>query len=124
MEAFMNNAINWFEIPVNDMDRAVRCYETLLDIKLKREIFFGTPHGIFSGSAEGVGGALIHDKRRPPTAGGSMVYLNANGKLDAALSRVEAAKAKVLVPKTAIGDFGFIAVIVDSEGNHIGLHST
>jgi predicted enzyme related to lactoylglutathione lyase len=123
MEAMMNNSINWFEIPVNDMDRAVRCYETLLDTKLKREVFFGTPHGIFSSSTEGVGGALIHDKKRPPTAGGVTVYLNANGKLDAVLSRAESAKAKVLVPKTAIGDFGFIAIIVDSEGNHIGLHS-
>lgn len=120
----MTNAISWFEIPVSDMDRAVRCYETLLDTKLKREILFGTPHGIFSGSQEGVGGALIHDIKRPPISGGVTVYLNATGKLDAVLSRAEAAKARVIVPKTAIGDFGFLAVIADTEGNHVGLHST
>lgn len=119
----MKNAINWFEIPVNDMDRAVRCYETLLDTKLKREIFFGTPNAIFPREEGAVTGSLVHDKKRAPSGTGTLVYLDATGKLDAVLARAESAKAKVLLPKTAIGDIGFIAIVVDSEGNHVGLHS-
>ncbi len=119
----MNNAINWFEIPVNDMDRAVACYETLLDTKLTREIFSGTPNGVFPGDEEAVRGALVHDAKRKPGGAGVLLYLNADGKLDAVLSRAERAKAKVLVPKTSIGQFGFIAIVLDTEGNQVGLHS-
>ena len=118
----MMNALNWFEIPVRDMDRAVRCYESLLGKTLKRETFGGMPYGIFPYEPPGVSGALVQDKKREPGAS-TVVYLNANGELDAILARVAKSNAHVLLPKTPIGPDGFIAIVVDSEGNHVGFNS-
>jgi predicted enzyme related to lactoylglutathione lyase len=119
----MQNALNWFEIPVRDMDRAVHCYETLLGSKLRREDFGGMPYGIFPYEEPGVSGALVQDAKRTPGAA-TVVYLDADGKLDEVLSRVESANASVLLPKTEVGKDGFIAIIVDSEGNHVGFNSS
>lgn len=122
----MKHAINWFEIPSSDFERAVRFYDTILDAPLRKEVIAGTPNGIFSyeqdKAGQTVGGAVIHDAHAKPGLNGTTPYLNCNGQLDAVLSRVERAGGKVLMPKTDIG-FGCIALIVDSEGNRVGLHS-
>jgi predicted enzyme related to lactoylglutathione lyase len=119
----MKNAINWFEIPVADLDRATLFYERVLGITLKREKFEGVDMAIFSSDEQGVGGALISDARRKPHADGALVYLDASGKLDACVARVAESGGKVVLPKTGIGDPGFIALVVDSEGNTVGLHA-
>lgn len=118
----MKNAANWFEIPVTNMDRAVACYEALLGERLKRETFGGMPYGIFPHEAPGAGGAIVQDPRRSP-GGGTLVYLNANGKLDEILARTTSAGASVVLPKTSIGPDGYIAILADTEGNHVGLNS-
>ena len=112
------NTINWFEIPTVDLERAAKFYQATLGADLRRENFMGTPHAIFS--ASGVAGALIQDAKRKPGAG-SILYLDAPD-LAAALSKVEGAGGRVLLPKTDIGDPGFIAIVLDTEGNQIGLH--
>jgi predicted enzyme related to lactoylglutathione lyase len=117
----MKNAINWFELPVVDLARAQRFYETLLDAKLKAETFGGMPMAIFPYS-DGVGGALVKDARYRPSEDGAVVYLDAGRTLDQALQRVEAAGGRVAMPKTDIGAPGFIAIVVDTEGNRVGLH--
>jgi predicted enzyme related to lactoylglutathione lyase len=114
------NAITWFEILTTDLERAAKFYEAVLGVSLKRENFMGTPHAIFT--VEGVGGALIHDPKRPPVAGGTTVYLLAPD-LEGALGKVEKAGGKVLLGKTAIGDPGSIAIVQDTEGNFVGLHA-
>jgi predicted enzyme related to lactoylglutathione lyase len=121
----MKHAINWFEIPVRDMDRAAAFYESVLGLKLRRETFGGMPYGIFPYEAPGASGALVQDAKRAPAGpgAGTIVYLNAEGQLDAILARAASAKATVAVPKTAIGKDGFIAILVDSEGNQVGLNS-
>ena len=119
----MKNALNWFEIPVLDVDRAVACYEMLLGAKIKREVFGGMPYGVFPHEPPGVSGALVQDPKRP-VGGGTLVYLNADGQLDAILSRVSQAGATTLLPKTPIGKDGFIAIVVDTEGNRVGLNSS
>ena len=119
----MKNAINWFEIPVADLDRAMRFYERVLGLSLKRAKFEGLDLAIFPSDERGVGGALISDARRKPSADGALVYLDASGKLDACVGRVQESGGKVVLPKTAIGDPGFISLIVDSEGNVVGLHA-
>lgn len=118
------NAINWFEIPVENMDRAVRFYEALLGYGLKRENFMDVPHAIIKSSKDddGVGGALIQDKKRKPAAAGTCVYLNSSD-IDGALKRVTTLGGDVLQPKTSIGPMGSIALLKDSEGNLIGLHT-
>ena len=117
----MQSAINWFELFVTDLDRATRFYESALGISMRREDFGGTPMAIFMPSAEGVGGALVKNGQKP--GGGALVYLNANGKLDAVLGRIAKAGGEVVLPKTDIGQPGFIATIKDTEGNTVGLHS-
>ena len=118
----MTNAINFFEIPSLDFDRAVAFYETILGVKLHREVFMDIPSALFPSGEAGAGGAVIHSAVKP-SADGPVLYLNADGKLDAVVERVEAAGGAVLMPITAIGEPGFIALIRDTEGNRIGLHS-
>jgi predicted enzyme related to lactoylglutathione lyase len=118
----MKNALNWFEIPVRDMDRAVAFYEALLGARLRRDIFGGLPYALFPAEEPGVGGALVQDTKRTP-GGGALVYLNAEGQLDALLARAAGSKTNVVLPKTPIGKDGFIAIVVDSEGNRIGFNS-
>ena len=119
----MRNAINWFELPTQDLDRAVRFYEKSLAVTLKREVFNGTDMAIFPADQQAAGGALIRDAKRAPSGDGALVYLDASGKLDAALDRIPAAGGQVVLPKTDIGPPGFIAIVKDTEGNVIGLHS-
>ncbi len=117
----MKNAINWFELPVQDLPRAQRFYETLLGKPLKAETFAGMDMAIFPSSG-GVGGALVKDARFRPSADGAVVYLDTGAGLDGCLARAGAAGGKVVMPRTDIGDPGFIAMIVDTEGNRVGLH--
>jgi glutathione S-transferase len=118
------HAIHWFEIFVSDLDRAVRFYQTVLDIELRRATEDGRPMALFASAVEdGVGGALVRQRDREPTKDGVLVYLDADGKLEACLARVEHAGGQVVMPKTDIGAPGFIALLRDTEGNLVGLHS-
>ena len=74
----------------------------------------------------GVGGALVDSKgfHKPSATDGPLIYLNGNPDLQLVLDRVEAAGGKILLPKQEISaEYGFMALIQDSEGNRIGLHS-
>jgi hypothetical protein len=120
------NALNWFEIPVADIDRAQRFYETLLARSMRREQMGPQTLAIFGYDSDGgVGGALLKGATAPaPGLDGSLVYLDASPSLDAVLSRAGELGAQVLLPKLQLpGTIGFIAQIVDCEGNRVGLHS-
>jgi predicted enzyme related to lactoylglutathione lyase len=120
----MSHAIHWFEIFVGDIERATRFYQTVLGVELRRAQEDGRPMAIFASAVEnGVGGALVQQAGRAPTDGGALVYLDADGKLDACLARVERAGGRVVQGKTDIGPPGFIALVRDTEGNLVGLHS-
>ena len=119
------NAIHWFEIPVTDLDRAQRFYETLFARSLRREQMGPQQLAVFE-YADGIGGALLAGPTAPaPGLDGPLVYLNADPSLDAVLARAAELGAHVLSPKLELPrDIGFIAQVVDSEGNRIGLHSS
>jgi predicted enzyme related to lactoylglutathione lyase len=120
------NAINWFEIPAIDFDRAVKFYESALGINMHRELFAGDPNAFFPYTqGQGVGGALVKAEYAKPNADGAIVYLNAGTReqLDAALARVESAGGTVLQPTTDMGEIGVTAYIRDTEGNRVGLHA-
>jgi predicted enzyme related to lactoylglutathione lyase len=120
----MTHAINWFEIPARDMDRATHFWETVLARPLKREVFGGVPHAIFPGGGpESVSGALVNDGKRQPWGQGTLVYLDAAGDLDGCIARAQKAGGKIAAPKTDIGEHGAFAVVVDTEGNAVGLHA-
>ena len=118
------NAINWFEIPVNDYQRAILFYEAVLDITLKQESMNDIDLAVFPyNEGESVGGALIKADFQQPSEQGCLVYLNVEGKMDAVLERAKKQGANILFPKTYLGEPGYIAHISDSEGNKIALHS-
>jgi predicted enzyme related to lactoylglutathione lyase len=123
MSKFEGNAITWFEIPTVDIERATKFYETLLAAEMLP--FPGAePCNMFPSGEGRVGGCLIQRLQQKPAAGGTMVYLNVDGKLDDTLARAQSLDATILVPKTQIpGGFGYYACFIDSEGNHVGLHS-
>lgn len=120
------NAIGWFDIYVSEMKRAKTFYETVLKQKLEK---MPDPTGetemmSFAGDmkAYGAAGALVKSKYSKPGVGGTMVYFNVE---DAAVeeSRVLKAGGKILRPKFSIGEFGFVSLCEDTEGNHIGFNS-
>jgi uncharacterized protein len=69
-------------------------------------------------------GALVCGEGYVASASGTVVYLNCNPSLDAALERVTAAGGEIIVPKSDIGENGFFAFILDTEGNRVGLHES
>lgn len=120
-----HHAVNWFEIPVKDIDRAQSFYEKLLDAKLKRETMGPHTMVFFPCDDEAVGGCLQIGEGMPePSTQGSLVYLNAKPSLDAVLARVESAGGRITTPKVQLpGDLGVFAHITDTEGNRVGLHA-
>ena len=120
----MMNVIDWFEIPTTNLDRAAKFYEAVLGIRLRHEIFGGIPQAMLLGEKGGntPGGALIQDPRRKPNPEGTLIYLDAGKDLDGCLGRVAKAGGRVVLPKTDIGEPGFIAIFADTEGNTVGLH--
>jgi predicted enzyme related to lactoylglutathione lyase len=119
------NTLNWFEIPVTDFERATKFYETIFDIKMPAMDFGGFRMGMFpSNPGNGkLSGAIVKGEYYVPSQQGSLVYLNGDPDLSVALGKVEAAGGKIMRPKTQIGEFGFMAVIIDTEGNAVALHS-
>ncbi|WP_340113139.1 VOC family protein [Maribellus mangrovi] len=123
-----NNAVGWFEIPVSNMERAMGFYETVLDLKMDRNQMGPLDMAWFPWNEEGLGspGSLVrHEEFYKPSADGVLIYLTAHsGDLANELARVETAGGKVLQPKTKISDeYGFMALILDTEGNRVALHS-
>jgi predicted enzyme related to lactoylglutathione lyase len=119
----MTNALNWFEIPASDIERATSFYNAILNVEL---IPFDMGDGysmVMFPAEDGVGGAVIQGEGYAPSTEGSLVYLNGGEDLNNILNKVESAGGKVLGPKTDIGENGFVAFFTDSEGNKVGLHS-
>ncbi len=123
----VKNAISWFEIPSADIQRAQKFYETIFAISLMVMDLPNIKMRIFPlEDRMGVGGAIVESGgfHNPSITDGPLLYLNANPDVQNILDRVEPAGGKILVPKTQISnEFGYMAVIIDTEGNRIALHS-
>jgi uncharacterized protein len=121
----MTNSINWFEIPATDFTRAKKFYETLFGEQLQTMEGMGMTMAFLPADLQngGIGGGIVKGEGYEPSAKGSLVYLNGGDDLSAPLSRVEKAGGKITLPKTAIGENGFMAHFTDTEGNRVGLHS-
>lgn len=120
-----HHAVNWFEIPVKNMDRAQAFYEKLLGTKMHRENMGEMTLAVFAYDDNAVGGCLLAGTGTPePSTQGALVYLNAKPSLDAVLARVEAAGGRITTPKVQLpGDMGVFAHVTDTEGNRVGLHA-
>ena len=120
--------VGWFDIYVEDIDRAQRFYEEVLDTTLTPMDDPNDPTAQMRAfgddfTSHGAGGALVKLEYSQPGPGGSMVYFTCD---DCAVEegRVEAAGGTVVRPKFSIGGHGFVSLMTDTEGNMVGLHST
>ncbi len=120
------NALNWFEIFAADFDRARAFYTTILgqELELSSMNEGSTKMAIFPCDLEnGVGGCITHMEGHAPGPGGTLVYLNVEGQLDAVIARIPDAGGTIIRPKFPIPPHGHIAIFSDTEGNVVGLHS-
>lgn len=118
-----HNRAVWMDIPVSDLDRAASFYRAVLDIEVNKHQFDGVSFCVLE-HYQGNGGCLVINPKEVSANKGVLVYLNVNGRIRDAVSKVEVRGGKVLQPTHAIGPHGFRAVILDSEGNRLALHST
>jgi predicted enzyme related to lactoylglutathione lyase len=119
----MVNQIVWVDIPVLDLDRAIRFYSAVLGAQLAKQEFGEMVLALLPHADQNVSGCLFKSDKEKPSDHGPLIYLNAQGRLDQAIAAVEANGGKVLQPKHQIGPHGYRAVIRDSEGNRMALHS-
>jgi len=119
----MHNNMVWVDIPVLDLDRAIAFYAAVLGRPVSKQGGPGFSFGLFTHEGEEVGGCLVQTPDNSPAAHGPLIYLNAHGRIDAALQAALAQGGRVLDEVHQIGPNGFRAVLLDSEGNRIALHS-
>ncbi len=123
-----SNPVVWFEIYVNDLERAKQFYETVFTTKLS---VLPTPEGnkememlSFPMEMQGAGaaGALVKMKGYAPSNSGTIVYFISE---DCAKeeSRIEKAGGRIVQSKQSLGEFGFMVLANDTEGNIFGVHS-
>jgi predicted enzyme related to lactoylglutathione lyase len=123
-----HNVVGWFEIPVKDMDRAIKFYESVFGFKLLRNQMGPLDMAWFPGveGSMGSAGSLVRfpDAYKPSPDGVLIYFTASSGDLSTELSRVQAAGGKVLQPKRLITEeIGYMGIFVDSEGNRIAIHS-
>ena len=124
----MKNAISWFEIPATDLDRAQKFYEAIFGFSMIPMEMPNFKMRMFpiDDPMTAIGGAVVSSGgfHKPSATDGPLIYLNGNPDVQQVLDKVVAAGGSVMVPKTQISaEYGFMAVIIDTEGNRIGLHS-
>lgn len=121
-----SNALNWFEIPATDINRAKKFYETIFGITMESSEMMGMKMAGFPmdmGNGK-VSGALVQSESHVPSMTGSVIYLNANPDIQTVIDKIEPAGGKINMPKTQISpEIGFMAIFSDTEGNNVALHA-
>ena len=121
-----DNIVKWFEIPVEDFQRAKNFYQIIFSMEMGDALVMNMQMAFFpSENGNGkVGGALVKSEMHKSNTEGVLVYLNANPDISAVLGRIEDEGGIIMMNKTSINDgAGFIAIFLDTEGNRIGLHA-
>lgn len=120
----MSSYISIFEIPALDIARAAKFYSSILDIQIEELEIPGMSMALFPFEGQSTVGVIISGEGYVPSESGVTIYFNAGDDLQIVLNKVEDNGAEILVPKTPHADeSGFFALLKDTEGNRIGLHS-
>ena len=123
-QKFMNSYISIFEIPATDFERALKFYQSILNVKIEPMEFDGMQMGLFPFENQSIVGSIMKGEGYIPSSEGVTIYLNGGENLQTVLDKVEPNEGKIIVPKSPHADeSGFFAIFLDSEGNKIGLHS-
>jgi uncharacterized protein len=122
----INNIVSWFEIYVNDMDRARKFYQTVLKKDLRKMAVpeeMGMEMWAFPwiDDAPNAAGALVKSEMGQPNGKGTIVYFDSEDCSE--LSLVEGAGGEILLPKTQVEGFGYFCLVSDTEGNTVGFFS-
>jgi uncharacterized protein len=119
-----SNPVGWFDINVSNLERAKKFYETVFNLQLfdaptewGKQSFFPFNHEI-----QNISGALVEKADFSASSNNTVVYFETED-CTTEEKRIEQAGGKVMQPKMNIGEFGFISIFIDSEGNTVGLHS-
>ena len=120
-----DNPVIYFEIPVTDMERAIKFYKAVFSFQFEKEVIDNNEMALFPFSDEGKGisGALAKGEIYKPTRNGVVIYFKTKD-IQKTLEVAVANGGKILYPKTSNGDLGFVAEFEDSEGNRIALHQS
>jgi uncharacterized protein len=118
------NPVNWFEIPIANLERARKFYEAVFGINLSMNEMGPMKMAWFPMSQNSMGstGSLVKSEGYVPSREGVLLYFSVPD-IDATLKEVNANGGKTLMPKTSIGEYGIIGQFEDSEGNRIALHT-
>ena len=120
----MDNIIGWFEIPASDLERAKGFYGKVFGVELRDADFGNDEMAMFPSNIQNVFRAIVKGEMRTPNSEGILVYFLGGKDLATPLSRVERAGGKVIFPKTLImPEAGYFAIVLDTEGNKVGIHS-
>ncbi len=120
-----HNPVIYFEIPVTDIDRAIKFYKAVFSFQFEKEVIDNNEMALFPFSDEGKGisGALAKGEIYKPTHNGVVIYFKTTD-VQKTLQVAVANGGKILYPKTSNGDLGFVAEFEDSEGNRIALYQS
>jgi uncharacterized protein len=119
----VHNRAVWFDIPVSNLDRAAAFYRAVLGVDVEKNEFDGFSFCVIEHD-EGNGGCLVPGADQISSTGGILLYMNVEGRIRDAVGKVQALGGRIVEPAKAIGPHGFRAVVLDSEGNRIALHSS
>lgn len=118
------NSVGWFDLNVANLDRAKKFYETVFNVELTdapiewgKQSFFPFNH-----ESPNISGALVEQSDFIPSSNNTVIYFETEDIISEE-QRIEKAGGKVVQPKMSIGEFGFISIFIDTEGNTVGLHS-
>ena len=119
------NPVVYFEIPVTDIERAVKFYRSVFNFTFEKEVIDNNEMALFPFADEnaGISGALAKGEVYKPTREGVVIYFRTLN-IDETLKLAVENSGQVLYPKTSVGDLGFVAEFEDSEGNRIALHQS
>ena len=123
------NTLCWTDIPVIDLDRAIRFYSAVLGQEVQKMSFGPAEYGLLPHEEQNAAGCLCVGSdsmgvKNEPSQTGPLIYLLTEGRLDEAVKAVRENGGKILQDRQQVGEHGFRAIIIDSEGNRIALHTS
>jgi predicted enzyme related to lactoylglutathione lyase len=119
----------WTDIPVTNLDRAIKFYSAILGKEVRKMSETGFEYGLLPHEEQNASGCLCvggdsAGNKNEPSETGPLIYLSVEGRLNEAVKAARVNGGKVLQERQEIGPHGVRAIIVDSEGNRIALHSS
>jgi len=118
------NPVNWFEIPIVDMTRAKSFYEAVFGLQISVNQMGQLEMGFIpmDNNAYGAAGSLVKGEGYMPSHTGTLVYFSVPD-MESVIERIKQSGGRILLPRTSIGEYGFVAHFEDTEGNKVALHS-